>query len=131
MTSLPRASAAGSTPAEPPKKLRLGELLVQQGLITPDQLRIALTEQKQHKAPLGRLLVRLGFVTEAVIRDIMAQTIGQESIDLSQVVVDGDAVKLIPQEFARRHRVLPCHRRLTPHRLPRRYRIGWRPRSTR
>ena len=93
--------------AEQRKKLRLGELLVQQGLITPDQLRIALTEQKHQQAPLGRLLVRLGFVTEAVIRDIMARTIGQESIDLTQVEVDGDALKLIPQDFARRHRLLP------------------------
>jgi general secretion pathway protein E/type IV pilus assembly protein PilB len=93
--------------AEQRKKLRLGELLVQQGLITPDQLRIALTEQKNQSVPLGRLLVRLGFVTEAVIRDIMARTIGQESIDLTQVVVDGEAVRLIPQDFARRHRLLP------------------------
>ena len=109
MGSSPRALATSSaTPlGEQRKKLRLGELLVQQGLITPDQLRIALTEQKQQQAPLGRLLVRMGFVTEAVIRDIMARTIGQESIDLTQVVVDGDAVKLIPQDFARRHRVLP------------------------
>jgi len=89
------------------KKLRLGELLIQQGLITPDQLRIALTEQRNQSVPIGRLLVRLGFVTEAVIRDIMARTIGQESIDLAQVVIDADALKLIPQEFARRHRVLP------------------------
>jgi len=93
--------------AEQRKKLRLGELLIQQGLITADQLRIALTEQKNHQMPIGRLLVRLGFVTEAVIRDIMARTIGQESIDLNQVVVDADSLKLIPQEFARRHRVLP------------------------
>ncbi len=109
MGSSPRALAASNVAsvAEQRKKLRLGELLVQQGLITPDQLRIALTEQKSQQAPLGRLLVRLGFVTEAVIRDIMARTIGQEAIDLSQVVVDADAVKLIPQDFARRHRVLP------------------------
>jgi general secretion pathway protein E/type IV pilus assembly protein PilB len=93
--------------AEQRKKLRLGELLVQQGLITQDQLRIALTEQKSQNIPIGRLLVRLGFVTEAVIRDIMARTIGQESIDLSQVLVDAEAVKLVPQEFARRHRLLP------------------------
>jgi type II secretory ATPase GspE/PulE/Tfp pilus assembly ATPase PilB-like protein len=93
--------------AEQRKKLRLGELLIQQGLITADQLRIALTEQKNHQLPIGRLLVRLGFVTEAVIRDIMARTIGQESIDLHQVVVDADSLKLIPQDFARRHRVLP------------------------
>src|SRR5215470_19835296 len=93
--------------AEQRKKLRLGELLIQQGLITADQLRIALTEQKNHQMPIGRLLVRLGFVTEAVIRDIMARTIGQESIDLSQVLVDAEALKLVPQEFARRHRLLP------------------------
>ncbi len=94
--------------AEQRKKLRLGELLVQQGLITQDQLRIALTEQTTQKSvPLGRLLVRMGFVTESVIRDIMARTIGQESIDLNQVLVDAEALNLVPQEFARRQRLLP------------------------
>src|SRR5712691_11961868 len=93
--------------AEQRKKLRLGELLVQQGLITPDQLGIALAEQKQNNIPIGRLLSRLGFVTEAAIRDIMARTVGQESIDLTQVVADSEALKLVPQEFARRHRILP------------------------
>lgn len=93
--------------AEQRKKLRLGELLIQQGLITQDQLRIALTEQGTQKIPIGRLLVKLGFVTEAVIRDITARTIGQESIDLGQVLVDAEALKLVPQEFARRQRLLP------------------------
>lgn len=63
--------------AEQRKKLRLGELLVQQGLVTPDQLGIALAEQKQNNIPIGRQLVRLGFITEAAIRDIMARTVGQ------------------------------------------------------
>ena len=93
--------------AEQRKKLRLGELLVQQGLITPDQLGIALAEQKQNNIPIGRQLVRLGFITEAAIRDIMARTVGQESIDLAQVVADPEALKLVPQDFARRHRLLP------------------------
>ena len=93
--------------AEQRKKLRLGELLVQQGLITLDQLGIALTEQKHNNIPVGRQLVRLGFVTEAAIRDIMARTVGQESIDLSQVIADAEALKLVPQDFARRHRILP------------------------
>jgi len=93
--------------AEQRKKLRLGDLLVQQGLITPDQLAIALAEQRNNNVPIGRLLVRLGFVTETAIRDIMSRTIGQESIDLSQVVADAEALKLVPQEFARRNRVMP------------------------
>jgi general secretion pathway protein E/type IV pilus assembly protein PilB len=93
--------------AELRKKLRLGELLVQQGLISTDQLAIALAEQRRNNIPIGRLLVRLGFVTETAIRDIMARTIGQESIDLSQVVADSEALRMVPQEFARRNRVLP------------------------
>ena len=93
--------------AEQRKKLRLGELLVQQGLISTDQLSIALAEQRHNHVPIGRLLVRLGFVTESAIRDIMARTIGQESIDLAQVVADSEALRLVVQEFARRNRVLP------------------------
>ncbi len=93
--------------AEQRKKLRLGELLVQQGLLSADQLGIALAEQKQNNIPLGRLLVRLGFLTEAAIRDVMARTVGQEAIDLAQVVADFEALKLVPQDFARRHRMLP------------------------
>ncbi|HSQ05915.1 MAG TPA: ATPase, T2SS/T4P/T4SS family [Burkholderiales bacterium] len=89
------------------KKLRLGELLVQQGMLTPDQLSIAVAEQRQSSAPMGRVLVRLGFLTETAIRDITARTIGQESIDLSQVVADPEALRLISQEFARRNRILP------------------------
>jgi len=93
--------------SEQRKKLRLGELLAQQGLITKDQLAIALAEQRNSNIPIGRLLVRLGFVTETAIRDIMARTVGQESIDLAQVVADSEALSLVPEDFARRNHVLP------------------------
>ena len=120
---------ASSASADARRKARLGELLVQQGLITADQLRIALTEQRSQRMPIGRLLVRLGFVTEGVVRDIMARTIGQEAIDLAQVVVDAEALKLVPQEFARRHHVLDGRRRRHGARpLPRRP-PGPRPRT--
>ncbi len=93
--------------AEQRRKLRLGELMVQQSLISQDQLRIALMEQEQNNIPLGRQLVRLGFVTEAMVRDLVAHTIGQESIDLATVVADADALKLVPEDFARRYHLLP------------------------
>ncbi len=93
--------------AEQRKKLRLGELLVQQELITPDQLNIALAEQRVTPVPLGRLLVRLGFVTDAAIRDTMGRTVGREVIDLAQVVADPEALKFAPQDFARHHHLLP------------------------
>jgi len=93
--------------SEARKKMRLGELMVQQGLISQDQLRIALMEQEQNNIPLGRQLVRLGFVTEAMVRDLVAHTIGQESVDLTTVIADDEALKLVPEEFARRHHLLP------------------------
>lgn len=93
--------------AEQRRKLRLGELMVQQGLISQDQLRIALMEQEQNNIPLGRQLVRLGFVTEAMVRDLVAHTIGQESVDLTTVIADSDALKMVPEEFARRYHLLP------------------------
>ena len=93
--------------AEQRRKLRLGELMVQQGLISQDQLRIALMEQEQNNIPLGRQLVRLGFVTEAMVRDMVAHTIGQESVDLTTVIADVDALKMVPEEFARRYHILP------------------------
>lgn len=80
---------------------------MQLGLITQDQLRIGIMEQGRSGLQLGRQLVRLGFVSEAVIRDLLAHTIGQESIDLATVIADDEAIKLVPEEFARRHRILP------------------------
>lgn len=93
--------------AEQRRKPRLGELMVQQGLISQDQLRIALTEQEHSDLPLGRQLVLLGFVTEIMVRDVVADTIGFESIDLSTIVADVDALKLVPQDFSRRYHLLP------------------------
>jgi type II secretory ATPase GspE/PulE/Tfp pilus assembly ATPase PilB-like protein len=93
--------------AEQRRKLRLGELMIQQGLISQDQLRIALIEQEANNIPLGRQLVRLGFVSENMVRDLVAHTIGQESIDLNTVVADVDALTMVPEDFSRRYHLLP------------------------
>lgn len=87
--------------------VRLGELMVTQGLISQDQLRIALTEQARNELQLGQQLVRLGFVSETIIRDVLAHNMGQESIDLTTIVADADALKMVPESFARRYHLLP------------------------
>lgn len=89
------------------QRVRIGELLVRKGVVSADQVRIALTEQKKRREQLGKILVRLGFATEAVIRDVVGGALGQESADLSHVVVDAEAIRLIPKDMARRYRVLP------------------------
>ena len=92
----------------PYKKVqRIGEILVQQGVCTPDQIEIALLEQKKSKEKLGKILVRLGFATEAIIRDVIGGVIGQESVNLDNAVADSDAVALIPKSVSRRLHVLP------------------------
>ena len=86
---------------------RIGELLVQKGVVSEDQIRIALTEQKQNREYLGKILVRLGFATEAVILDVLGGALGQQQADLGKAVVDGEAVRLVPKDLARRHHLLP------------------------
>jgi type II secretory ATPase GspE/PulE/Tfp pilus assembly ATPase PilB-like protein len=92
--------------AEQPK-LPLGKLLVGKGVISDDQLRIALLEQKRTGVPLGKLLINLGFVTEATVREALSENLNQESTDLTHLVVDAAALKLIPKEAAKRYRVFP------------------------
>ena len=85
----------------------LGQLLLSKGVISEDQLHIALQEQKKSAQSLGQLLVRLGFLSDATLRDVLSAGTGQESIDLASVIVDPAAIALIPQDFARRHQLLP------------------------
>ena len=85
----------------------LGQLLVEKGVISEDQLRITLLEQSKSHLPLGRLMVGLGFLSEATIRDVMSESLGQESVDLASVIVDAAAIKMIPKNMARRFWLLP------------------------
>jgi type II secretory ATPase GspE/PulE/Tfp pilus assembly ATPase PilB-like protein len=91
----------------PLPKQQFGEVLLEKGIISQDQLRIALIEQRRRNIPLGKLLVSLGFVTEATVRDTLSESLGQVSIDLGTTIVDPAAVALIPKEAARRYQVLP------------------------
>ncbi len=96
----------------------LGRMLLEKGVISEDQLRIAIQEQNKIHQPLGRLLVGLGFLSEATIRDVLSENLGQESVDLSSVIIDPAAIKLIPKDIARRYQLLPmsvdqAHKHLT------------------
>jgi type II secretory ATPase GspE/PulE/Tfp pilus assembly ATPase PilB-like protein len=89
-----------------PKK-RLGDQLIDRGLVSSDQVAIAMTEQKKSGKPLGQTLIDLGFVTESIMRDVLSESIGRQSIDLSHAVPDQEAINLIPKQLASRHTVLP------------------------
>ena len=89
------------------KPKRIGDLLIEKGVLTADQLSIALMEQKKGSEPLGRIIVSLGFATEAVMRDALGEALGQESTDLSRVVVDAEVLQLVSKDIARRFHILP------------------------
>jgi general secretion pathway protein E/type IV pilus assembly protein PilB len=96
-----------NSPASPQAKRHIGQILISQGILTEDQLRIALLEQLKSRQPVGKLLVQLGFVSEATLRDALSEKLGLQSVDLLQIVVDPAAIRLIPRDFGKRHNLFP------------------------
>jgi general secretion pathway protein E/type IV pilus assembly protein PilB len=96
---------------------QLGQVLIARGIISEDQLRIALFEQMKSDLPLGKLLVSLGFVSEATLRDALSESLGRQSIDLAKVIIDPAALSLVPRELAKRHHFLPLDHDEDHHRL--------------
>ncbi|MCP5093285.1 MAG: type II/IV secretion system protein, partial [Gammaproteobacteria bacterium] len=85
----------------------LVERLVSSGLISRGQLQCALKKKKSRDEPLGRLLVRLGLVSEGVLRATLGELTDRERIDLSTVIPDRDALRLVPKKLACRFGLLP------------------------
>src|SRR5881296_1654196 len=96
-----------NSPTNPQAKRHIGQILIDQGILTEDQLRIALLEQTKQHMPVGKLLVQLGFVSEATLRDALSEKLGLQSVDLGRIIVDPAALKTLPRDMARRYRVFP------------------------
>jgi type IV pilus assembly protein PilB len=96
-----------NSPSNPQAKRHLGQILIDQGILTEDQLRIALLEQTKQHIPVGRLLVQLGFVSEATLRDALSEKLGLQAVDLGRIIVDPSALKLVTRDMARRYRIFP------------------------
>jgi type IV pilus assembly protein PilB len=89
---------------------RLGELLVQANVITPEQLQQALEKQRGTVARLGSILVQMGITTEEEITEVLSNQYGVPSINLSNFDIDPDVLKMIPSEVSRRYMLLPISR---------------------
>lgn len=91
-------------------KERLGDKLIRLGLITPEQLEIALKEQKRTGELLGEVLLRLGFITEEQLMNALSEQKGIERISLSSYLLDPEVIKLVPKKVAERFKVIPISR---------------------
>ena len=93
-----------------PPGIRLGALLLREGLVTPEQLELALVEQLRVQRRLGEILVEWGWVSHESIARALAEQYELDYVDLATCAVDPEAVALLPPELARRHRALPVER---------------------
>src|SRR4030042_4238902 len=90
--------------------MKIGELLIKESRITEENLQHALELQKKEAGKLGSILIRLGYVAEEDIAQVLSKQFGYPSINLSKFDIDEKVTELIKPEIARKHIVLPVHR---------------------
>ncbi len=94
-----------------PEKIRLGDLLIQQKIITQDQLSFALNQQKSNGRKLGRVLVDNAFVTEEHISEALAKQLNIPYINLKFYHINLEQVRMLPESQARRFRAIVLEER--------------------
>jgi type IV pilus assembly protein PilB len=89
---------------------KLGEILVRENLLTPQQLREALEFQREHGGRLGFNLVKMGLVSDDMITAVLSRQYGVPSVNLELFDIDDSVIRLIPREVAEKYSVLPLSR---------------------
>jgi type IV pilus assembly protein PilB len=90
--------------------VKLGELLLKENMVTPQQLQEALAHQKLQGGKLGKAFVSLGYVRDEEITSLLSRQYGVPSINLDHFEVDPAIIKIIPAETARKYQILPLSR---------------------
>src|SRR5688572_28074980 len=90
--------------------VKLGELLLKENMVTPQQLQEALGHQKMNGGKLGRAFVHLGYVRDEEITSLLSRQYGVPSINLDHFEVDPAIIKIIPAETSRKYQILPLSR---------------------
>jgi type IV pilus assembly protein PilB len=90
--------------------VRIGELLLKEKRITPDQLQEALNYQRQNGGKLGFNLIKLGYVKDEEITALLSKQYGVPSIALGQFEIDPGVLKLVPAETAQKYQIIPLSR---------------------
>lgn len=92
--------------SQPRLRMRLGDLLVLEQIISDDQLQLALQQQRQSGRKLGATLVDMGFLSEEQLLQFLAQQLSIPFFDLTRLTIQPQAVQLLPEVHARRYRAL-------------------------
>ena len=89
---------------------RIGQLLVQKNFLTPEQLDRAKQETRTSGTRLGYELTKLGFIKEDDLAEVISNQYGVPSISLDDFEIDGEVIKLIPEDVATKHTIIPVNR---------------------
>ncbi len=95
--------------AQPKLKKRLGDLLVDEQIVSQEQLQLALKEQKSSGRKLGAMLIDLGFLSEVKLLEFLSRQLNLPFIDINQLQLDSPTVQILPEVHARRLRALVVH----------------------
>jgi type II secretory ATPase GspE/PulE/Tfp pilus assembly ATPase PilB-like protein len=87
--------------------LRLGDILIEKKIITTYELEQAIREQQKTKEPLGTALVRMGFISERQLLQILAEQQGIPFVDFKDLKIDDKVIKSVPAKFAVHYKVMP------------------------
>jgi type IV pilus assembly protein PilB len=92
------------------QKKRLGDMLVESGLVTPEEVQAALADQKTSGRRLGRILIGMGLVSETQVKHHLAIQMKISFVDLSHYLVDPVVARLLPEAFCREHTLVALKR---------------------
>jgi len=87
--------------------LRLGDILIEKGIITQDELESVINEHKDKKEFLGQTLIRKGLITERKLLQILADQQGLSFADLKTITIDPQVIEKIPSKFAWHYKIMP------------------------
>src|SRR5919206_1200071 len=88
------------------KPKQLGQILLEQGLLTDEQLNRALEQHRNTPKSLGRVLIDLGYIRERDLVRALAEQVGLEFVDLAEYQIEPGATTLLPESLSRRYRAI-------------------------
>ena len=89
---------------------KLGDILIEAGYITPDQLQQALSKQKESGKRLGTILVELGYLSEQSLIEVLEFQLGVPHVILAKRTIDPEVVSLVPEQIARKYNIFPVEK---------------------
>ena len=92
--------------SDKPKK-RIGEILIEEGLLTEEQLVEALTNSKKTKTPIGSVLVQMGFISVDQLKDALSEQQGFSHVTASQLNISESVIKILPEDFIKENKIIP------------------------